>query len=62
VRVVAPKIPPQPVVVIADVTFFRRAFGVCVFRSPLLKKNLFFREVQHESIEVYLQGKRELDM
>lgn len=27
---------PQPVTLIADGTFFRRGFGVCVFRSPNL--------------------------
>jgi len=55
------EIAPQPVVVIADVTFFGRSFGICVFRSPSMRKNLYFREVQHESNEVYLHGKNVLE-
>ncbi len=52
---------PHPVVLIADVTFFARAFGICVFRSPHLKKNLYAREVRTESAEAYLQGRRVLE-
>ncbi len=48
---------PQPVVVIADVTFFGRSFGVCVIRAPHLKKNLYVQEVQNESIDAYRQGR-----
>lgn len=48
---------PQPVVIIADVTFFGRSFGLCVIRSPHMRKNLYVREVQTESADVYRQGK-----
>ena len=52
---------PQPVVVIADVTFFKRSFGILVIRAPHLKKNLYVQEVQSESINTYRQGRRELE-
>lgn len=52
---------PHPVVVIADVTFFKRSFGICVFRSPHLKKNLYTQEVYRESAEVYRQGRIALE-
>ena len=42
---------PQPVVAIADVTFFKRSFGILVIRAPHLKKNLYIQEVQSESID-----------
>jgi len=47
---------PQPVVVIADVTFFGRSSAICVIRAPQLKKNLYVQEVQSESAEIYWQG------
>jgi len=52
---------PQPVVVIADVTFFKRSFGILVIRAPHLKKNLYVQEVQSESINTYRQGRRALE-
>lgn len=52
---------PQPVVVIADVTFFGRSTAICVMRAPHLKKNLYVREVQAESVDVYRQGRIELE-
>jgi hypothetical protein len=52
---------PQSVVVIADVTFFKRSFGIMVIRAPHLKKNLYVQEVQSESIDTYRQGRRALE-
>lgn len=52
---------PQPVVVIADVTFFGRSSGICVIRAPHLKKNLYVQEVQTESVDVYRQGRIALE-
>ncbi len=52
---------PQPVVVIADVTFFGRSSAICVVRSPHLKKNLYAREVQTESVDIYRQARIELE-
>lgn len=52
---------PQPVVVIADVTFFGRSSGLCVIRAPHLKKNLYIQEVHSESAEIYRQGRIALE-
>jgi hypothetical protein len=52
---------PQPVVVIADVTFFGRSSGLCVIRAPHLKKNLYIQEVQSESAEIYRQARIALE-
>jgi hypothetical protein len=52
---------PQPVVVIADVTFFGRNSGLCVIRAPHLKKNLYIQEVHSESAEIYRQGRIALE-
>lgn len=46
-------VPPQPVVIVADMTFDRRTFGVCVLRSPHLKKNLVWRVSERETSAVY---------
>lgn len=48
---------PQLVVIIADVTFFQRSFGIFVIRSPHLKKNLYVQEIEHETVDVYRQGR-----
>jgi hypothetical protein len=52
---------PQSIVAIADVTFFKRSFGICVIRAPHLKKNLYVQEVQTESVDAYRQGKINLE-
>ena len=52
---------PQSVVVIADVTFFKRSFGILVIRAPHLKKNIYVREVKSESIDAYWQGRKTLE-
>jgi hypothetical protein len=52
---------PQPLVLIADVTFFGRSYGVLVFRSPLLKRNIYYKEITRENPEVYRQAKIELE-
>jgi hypothetical protein len=52
---------PQPVVVIADVTFFGRSSGICVIRAPHLKKNIYMQEVHSESTEIYRQGRIALE-
>ena len=40
----------------ADVTFWGRGYGVIVFRSPTLKKNLWWGETLSETPFVYQQG------
>lgn len=47
---------PQSVVVAADVTFWGRSYGVCVFRAPHLKDNLWWKEVAAETPLVYGEG------
>lgn len=50
-------IKPRSLVVVADATFFKRVFGICVFRSPHLRKNLCWRKISYETIDVYRQGR-----
>ena len=52
---------PQSIVAIADVTFFKRNFGVCVIRAPHLKANIYAQEVQTESVDAYRQGRVDLE-
>lgn len=44
---------PQPVVVVADMTFEKQSFGVCVLRSPHLRKNLIWKPAQKETVGIY---------
>ena len=47
---------PQSTPVAADVTFWGRRYGVCVFRSPTLKRNLWWKEVTEETPAIYAEG------
>lgn len=47
---------PQATPVAADMTFWGRGYGVIVFRSPTLKKNLWWKESQFETPFVYSEG------
>lgn len=51
---------PQVTPVAADMTFWGRGYGVIAFRSPTLKKNLWWKESQFETPWVYLEGLRTL--
>jgi len=48
-----PNVKPQPLVIVADMTFNKRVFGVCVFRSPHLKKNLIWQPAIRETADIY---------
>lgn len=48
-------------VVVGDTTFFSRLNGLCVFRAPALKKNIWWKFVDYERIRVYEQGRRHLE-
>ena len=48
---------PQPIIGIADVTFWGRGYGVIVFRSWDLKQNLYWTEVATERIADYAEGR-----
>ncbi len=54
-------ITPQPLVFVADAFFNRRSFGVCVFRSPKLRKNVYWLVITTESPATYRQMRGELE-
>ena len=54
-------ISPQATVIAVDTTFWGRHYGVTVFRSPPLKRNLWWQEVVLETPETYAQGRAELE-
>ena len=51
-----PAVPPQPTALAADMTFWGRSYGVIVFRSPALKKNLWWKESFQETPWLYAEG------
>jgi hypothetical protein len=51
---------PQKVVIAADMTFWGRGYGVLVFRSPLLKQNLWWTQSFQETPWMYGDGLRAL--
>lgn len=53
--------PPQPLVLIGDVSFFARGDGVLVFRSPKLKQNLFWECVPGENPAMYREARKWLE-
>lgn len=42
-------------------TFYKRTFGVCVLRSPHLKKNLVWKAAERETANVYHECRRKLE-
>lgn len=52
---------PEPVVILADTTFWGRKYGVTVFRSPTLKQNLWWHEVESERVATYHYGRKILE-
>lgn len=55
------KVCPQPIVIGADATFFNRTYGIILFRSVKLKKNLWWRQIDSETADVYRQGREHLE-
>lgn len=53
---------PQPIVVVADATFFSRTDGILIFREPNLKQNLIWKEIHLETASQYQQLKIELEI
>jgi len=51
---------PSSTIIAVDTTFWGRHYGVTVFRSPILKKNLWCAEVESETPSIYARGYREL--
>jgi hypothetical protein len=52
---------PQELILIGDVTFFGRGYGILVFRSPLLKRNIFYKEITQENPTIYKEARKELE-
>ncbi len=55
------EVTPQSTVFIPDTTFFGRTYGVCVFRAPHLKKNIWSTEVDREIMATYYYGRKILE-
>ena len=55
------KVTPCATVFIPDTTFFGRTYGVCVFRAPNLKKNIWWTEVEKEIMATYYYGRKILE-
>jgi len=43
------------------VTFFSKQKGLCVFREPNLKKNIWWKFTDYERIRIYEQGRKHLE-
>lgn len=52
---------PQETVIVPDTTFWGRSYGVCVFRSWNLKRNIWWNEVPGEKVAHYHYGRRILE-
>lgn len=52
---------PQQVVVVADTTFSRRTFGICVLRAAHLRKNLYWELAFKETAEIYDRCRRRVE-
>ena len=51
-----PVLKPRKTVIIMDTSYFRRNFGVMVFRDHYTKQNLFWKYVKYETIAEYKSG------
>ena len=52
---------PQPTVIVPDTTFWGRNYGVTVFRSWTLKRNIWWNEVPSEKQAHYYYGRKILE-
>jgi len=52
---------PSSAVVVADSTFFKRSFGLCVFRVPAIKKNIYWSQITTETVEAYRKGRNAIE-
>jgi hypothetical protein len=60
VKVQKKELAPDEVVILMDTTYFKRFFGVMVFRCPHRKKNLLWKFLPYETITAYKLGIEEL--
>ncbi len=61
IEVSMPKLKPVPTVLIVDTTFWGRRYGVMVFRSWTLKKNIWWSEIETERVANYHYGRKILE-
>lgn len=61
ISVSMPDIVPQATIVVPDTTFWGRSYGVCVFRSWNLKRNIWWNEVSGEKVAHYYYGRKILE-
>jgi hypothetical protein len=52
---------PQPTIIVPDTTFWGRHYGVTVFRSWNIKRNLWWNEVSSEKVAHYHYGRKILE-
>ena len=52
---------PHPVVIGTDTTFWGQSYGVCVFRVPAEKENIWWQEVERELMAHYYYGRKILE-
>lgn len=52
---------PQSTIIVPDTTFWGRSYGVCVFRSWNLKRNIWWNEVLSEKVAHYYYGRKILE-
>lgn len=52
---------PHETIIVPDTTFWGRSYGVCVFRSWSLKRNLWWSEVSRELMAHYHYGRKILE-
>lgn len=52
---------PQATIIVSDTTFWGRSYGVCVFRSWDLKRNIWWNEVPGEKVAHYHYGRKILE-
>ena len=60
-RASIPNIIPEPTIIVPDTTFWGRSYGVCVFRSWNLKRNIWWNEVPGEKVAHYYYGRKMLE-
>ena len=55
------RIKRKELILIADVTFFSRTNGLCVFREPNIHQNVWWQETVYETTNIYRIGRRHLE-
>lgn len=54
-------ITPRSTIIVPDTTFWGRSYGVCVFRSWNLRRNIWWNEVPSEKVVHYHYGRKILE-